>query len=66
VLCSILIWVVGSEGCAWMWHLNSLWKDCLSMHNVSIFTWLWLSSSRDRMCNILAYLVKTMGSRKWC
>jgi hypothetical protein len=26
------------------------WKDCLCLHNVSIFTWLWSSSSRYKMC----------------
>jgi hypothetical protein len=54
----------------WLWQkeieLLNLWKDYPSLYNVSNFSWLWLSSSKDKICNILAHLVKSMRSRKWC
>jgi hypothetical protein len=34
-------------------------KGLFILFNVSMFTWLWLSSSKDKICNILARLVKT-------
>ena len=36
-----------------------------TVYNVSNLTWLWLSS-KDKICNILAHLIKTMRSRKCC
>jgi hypothetical protein len=33
------------------------------LFNVSMFTWLWLSSFKDKICNILARLVKTKIKR---
>ena len=35
------------------------------VHNVSNFIWLWLLSSKGKIYKILAYLDKTMRSRKW-
>ena len=40
-------------------ELLNLWKDCPSLYNVSNFSWLWLSCFKDKICNILAHLVKT-------
>jgi hypothetical protein len=34
-------------------------EGLLILFNVSMFIWLWLSSSKDKICNILAHLVKT-------
>jgi hypothetical protein len=44
-------------------ELRNPWKDCPSLCNVSKFTGLWLSSSKDKICNILACLVKTEMKR---
>jgi hypothetical protein len=45
--------------------LNCLTHERI-VHKVLIFTRLWLSSSRYKVWNFLAHLVKTMKSRKWC
>jgi hypothetical protein len=77
ILCTLFIlitWVTRSEGWAcriWVHlakkvELLNLWKDCLTLHNVTNFTWLQISSSKDKIYDILAHSVKTMRPKEWC